>query len=83
MKRKKLVEIFGDRVVCNLFSFVKDGSISKFNLKKMAEEMEVTQAYNAYKDRDPFDSMEAFDCILDQERNVSRSCLSFIEKTNE
>merc|ERR1712066_681870 len=66
MKRKKLVEIFGDRVVCNLFTCVKDGSISKFNLKKMAEEMEVIQAYNVYRDRDPFDSMEAFDYILDQ-----------------
>lgn len=32
----------------------------------MAEEMEVIQAYNVYKDRDPFDPMEAFDYILDQ-----------------
>ena len=68
MKRKKLVEIFGDRVVCNLFSFVKDGSISKFNLKKMAEEMEVIQAYNAYNDDHPFNPMDAFDDMLDQER---------------
>ena len=67
MKRENLYEKFGERVINKFFFFVKNGSISKFNLEKMAEEMEVIYAYNAYKDRDPFDPMEAFDHMLDQE----------------
>jgi len=59
--------IFGERVIKQLDSFVKDDIISKFNLKKMAGEMGVIQAYNAYKDRDPFDPLEAFSSMLDKE----------------
>ena len=67
MKREELKKIFGDRVIMELDSFVKDDIISKFNLKKMAGEMGVIQAYNAFKDRDPFKPLEAFHNMLDED----------------
>ena len=67
MRRKELEQILGDAVISQLFSFVRNDSISKFNLRNMAEEMGVIQAYNAYKDRDPFNPVEAFSSMLDEE----------------
>ena len=46
---------------------VENNSISKFNLEKMAEEMEVIQTYNAYKDRDPFNPTQTFSRMIDEE----------------
>ena len=67
MRREELDKIFGERVIRKLDSFVKDDIISKFNLKKMAGEMGVIQAYNAFKDRDPYKPLEAFHNMLDED----------------
>ena len=67
MKREELKEIFGDLVISKLFSFVKNDSISKSNLRNMAAEMGVIQTYNAYKDRGPFNPMETCNNMLDEE----------------
>ena len=67
MRRKELEQILGDAVISQLFSFVRNDSISKFNLRNMAEEIGVIQTYNAYKDRDPFNPVEVFSSMLDEE----------------
>ena len=67
MKMSELKKIFGERVTMELFSFVKNDSISKFNLEKMAVEMGVIQTYNAYKDRDPFNPLQTFTRMIDEE----------------
>ena len=67
MKMSELKKIFGERVTMELFSFVKNDSISKFNLEKMAVEMGVIQTYNAFKDRDPFDPEQTFSRMIDKE----------------
>ena len=67
MRREELEKIFGDAVISQLFTFVRKDLISKFNLRNMAEEMGVIQTYNAYKDRDPFNPVEAFSSMLDEE----------------
>ena len=67
MKREELDTIFGEQVISKLFLFVENDSISKFNLERMAVEMGVIQTYNAYKDRDPFNPLQTFTRIIDEE----------------
>ena len=67
MKMSELKKIFGERVIMELFSFVKNDSISKFNLEKMAVEMGVIQTYNAFKDREPFNPEQIFSRMIDKE----------------
>ena len=67
MKREELDKIFGEGVIRQLFSFVENNSISKFNLEMMAVEMGVIQTYNAYKDRDPFNPLQTFTRMIDEE----------------
>ena len=80
MKRDELKKIFGEQVISKLFSFVKNDTIKKSNLKNMAVEMGVIQTYNAYKDRDPFDPMETFNNMLVEERLKCWSLTSFLRK---
>ena len=67
MKRDELKKIFGEQVISKLFSFVKNDTIKKSNLKNMAVEMGVIQTYNAYKDRDPFIPKQTFSRMIDKE----------------
>ena len=67
MKRDELKKIFGEQVISKLFSFVKNDTIKKSNLKNMAVEMGVIQTYNAYKDRDPFSPKQTLSRIIDEE----------------
>ena len=66
--REELDIILGPTILQKLFKFVQKGTISKELIKSLADEMKVTTTFKSYKDKDPFNPLDTFKAMLDEER---------------
>ena len=73
MKYKaEIKSLFGDSFTHDLRGLIEKGAIEKETIKRLADDMGVSTAYTANKDKDPFngvDTMELYKLI----RAISRS----------
>ena len=67
-RREELNKILGPTTVKKLFYYIEDGTIKKDVLNNMADEMKVAPTFNSYKDKDPFNPLDTFKAMLDEER---------------
>ena len=79
--RKNLIAILGGDVTKTLFEMIHTGIIGKVDLRRLAEEVELSPIYSAYKDKDPFDedvATEMFSSLLDKDCITNYIVVHFI-----
>ena len=79
--RKNLIAILGGDVTKTLFGMIHTGIIGKVDLRRLAEEVELSPIYFAYKDKDPFDedvATEMFSSLLDKDCITNYIVVHFI-----
>ena len=70
--KEELNALLGD-VTKILLEYVREGSIGKYELKRLASEIVLITICNAYKDKDPFNDSVAINLLsdlLDKEGNT-------------
>ena len=62
--RKEIAQLFGDHFIGAIQKLIKKGSLTKVNIKDIADCMEVREEYDKY-DNNGYDLICIFECILD------------------
>ena len=62
--RKEISKLFGDNFIDAIKKLIKKGSLTKENIKDIADCMEVREAFDKHNDKG-FDLIYIFECLLD------------------